>query len=180
MPNESCILNTRDFVILEAIRSRFRAQGNPLLPMVTRKIAAAVVIRASDVPANVATLNSRVTFRVAERKPDTRVIVLADKEVLPIGTFLLLTRQWGLALLGLTEGQRVKLTDAAGYEESIILEKVHYQPEAGSRARQAACVSNLRLRPNPLLRLIRGGLYDRPRLALIGTDQTDKPGPSAA
>lgn len=180
MPNEACILTTRDFAILEAIRSRFRAQGDPLLPMVTRKIESAIVIGESDVPPNLVTLNSRATFRVGARKSDTRVIVLADTKTLPIGSFLLLTRPWGLALLGLTEGQRVKLTDAAGCADSIILEKVLYQPEAVCWAPQAACVSNPRLRSRPLLRLLRGGLHDRPRLALLGTDRSDKPGPSAA
>ncbi len=66
MPNETCILTTKDFTILEAMRDRYLGWGDPLAPILNRKIESAVVTFRDDVPENVATLSlSRISSEAA-------------------------------------------------------------------------------------------------------------------
>jgi regulator of nucleoside diphosphate kinase len=74
MSTETCILTTKDFTILEVMRERCLGSDDPLAPILKRKIESALVVFRDDVPANVATLSSRVTFRVDGRDPDTRIL----------------------------------------------------------------------------------------------------------
>lgn len=177
MSDETCILTTKDFTILEVMRDRCLGSDDPLAPILKRKIDSALVVLRNDMPENVATLSSRVTFSVSGRDPETRVIS-HDRMASPVGLFLPITTRRGLAVLGLAEGQAFGLSKRDGIEERIVLEKVHYQPEAAQRAREAR--SGGPARPKPALKLIRGALDDRPRLVLARSDGFDDPGPSAA
>ena len=129
MSKETCILTTKDFTIVEVMRDRCLGQDDPLAPILKRKIESAIVMFRDDVPDDVATMSSRVTFSVNGRDPDTRIIS-HDRMTTPIGMFLPVTTLRGLALLGLAEGEHFILTNGDGIEERILLEKVHYQPES--------------------------------------------------
>jgi regulator of nucleoside diphosphate kinase len=129
-----------------------------------------------DLPSNVATLNSRVTFSVNGRDPDTRVLS-NERMTSPIGLFILITTPRGLALLGLAEGQAFELLGRDGARERIVLGKVHYQPEAARRERERHSRQSAR---KPVLKLVGGALFERERVMTIGTDGFDDPGPSAA
>lgn len=179
MPNETCILTTKDFTILEVMRDRCLGRDDPLAPILKRKIESAVVMFRDDVPENVATLSSRVTFSVDGRDPDTRVIS-PDRMTSPTGMFLPIATARGLALVGLAEGQDFVLTNADGARERITLLQVHYQPEAARREKEAMERMTVTSRAGPLLKLVRGTLTDRPRLAPVAADGIDDPGPSAA
>jgi regulator of nucleoside diphosphate kinase len=178
MPTETCILTTKDFTILEVMRDRCFG-GDALAPILKRKIESALVVFREDVPENVATLSSRVTFSVDGRDPDTRVIS-HDRMTSPVGMYLPITTPRGLALLGLAEGQQFLLTDHEGREESVLLEKVQYQPESARREKDALASPPAPPQRKPSLTLIRGAFYDQPRLAPAGPDGFDDPGPSAA
>ena len=176
MSEDTCILTTKDFTILEIMLDRCRHRNDPLTPLMERKIATAQVVLRADVPPNVVTLGSRVAFSVDNRDSDTRVVT-ADGASAPVGMFLPITSPRGLALLGLAEGQTFRLAGREGVVESIFLEALHYQPEAARREREA--MEGL-LRPGngkPALRVIHGALSDdgglRPR-------SHDDPGPRSA
>jgi regulator of nucleoside diphosphate kinase len=94
----------------------------PLAPILKRKIESATVMFRDDIPVNVATLSSRVTFSVNGREPDSRIIS-HDRMNSPIGMFLPITTARGLALLGLSEGQEFTVADADGKEERILLQR---------------------------------------------------------
>ncbi len=179
MPTENCILTTKDFTILEVMRDRCLGMDDPLAPILKRKIESAVVVFRDDVPVNVATLSSRVTFRVDGREPDTRVLS-HDRTTSPVGMFLPITTPRGLALLGLAEGQDFVLTNHEGRDERVVLEKVQYQPEAARRDKEAMASLSARTQGKPSLRVIRGAFHDQPRLVPAGSDDFDDPGPSAA
>jgi regulator of nucleoside diphosphate kinase len=179
MPTETCILTTKDFTILEVMRDRCLGRDDPLAPILKSKIETARVVFREDVPADVATLSSRVTFSIDGREPDTRVIS-HDRMSSSVGMFLPITTARGLALLGLTEGQRFAVTNCDGVEELILLERVHYQPESARREKEAMAGLSAAARRKPALRLIRGAFHDQPRLAPAGSDSFDDPGPSAA
>ena len=136
MKTDSCILTTKDFTILEVMLDRCQDPADPIGRLLRRKIEAATVVFRDDIPPTVATLSSRVTYRVNGREPDSRIIS-PDRMSSPIGLYLPVTTRLGLALLGLTEGQTFAFDGQEG-EESVLLESVLYQPEAARREREAA------------------------------------------
>lgn len=179
MSNETCILSTKDFTILEVMRDRCLGRDDPLEPILKRKMESATVMFRDDVPVNVATLSSRVTFSVNGRDPDTRVIA-HDHMSSPIGMFLPITTARGLALLGLSEGQEFVMTDVEGNEERIKLHDVHYQPEAAKRRKEAMQRTAVSSQRKPTLKVVHQTFHDQPRLVQVSPDGFDDPGPSVA
>ncbi len=179
MSAESCILTTKDFTILEVMRDRCLGREDLLAPLLKRKLDSALVVFRDDVPANVATLSSRVNFSVDGGELDTRVI--SDRSMsAPVGLFLPISNPRGLALLGLIEGQECCFTDREGVERCVMLQQVLYQPETVRREKDAM---NELPRPaprRPVLRLVHsaGGAVRQP--APVGPGGFDDPGPSAA
>lgn len=178
MPTESCFLTTKDFTILEVMRDRCLGREDPLSIILTRKIETATVVFRDDIAANVATLNSRVSYSVNGRNPDIRIIS-HEPMASPIGMCLSITTLRGLALLGLSEGQEIAIASASGQQERILLYQVHYQPEAATREKRSMQPSAFQYASKPNLRLIRGRL-DEPRYGALKPDGFDDPGPSAA
>ncbi|HCL67710.1 MAG TPA: nucleoside-diphosphate kinase [Rhizobium sp.] len=145
MSNDNIILTTKDFTILEVLRDRHHDQTGLLMPLIRNKMEKAIVVFREDLPGNIASINSRVRFRVAAGESDTRVISTGQSHG-PVGMFLPITTLRGLALLGLREGQAMSLVNMNGVTEKIVLEKVEYQPEASRREREALGVKkSLRL-----------------------------------
>lgn len=179
MTRETCFLTTKDFTILEVMRDRCLGRDDPLAPILKRKIESATVMFRDDIPVNVATLSSRVTFSVDGREPDTRIIS-HDRMTSPIGMFLPITTARGLALLGLSEGQEFTIANSDGDEERILLHQVNYQPEAARREKAAFERIHSPASGKPSLRVIRGAFHDQPRLVPVAHDGFDDPGPSAA
>lgn len=135
MRNDACMLTTKDFTILEVMLDRCPDKGGPMGALLRRKLEAATVVFRDDVPAAVATLSSRVTYRCDRRQPDSRI--LSHDRMSSPGLFLPITSPIGLALLGLVEGQELRIDTADG-PRSVLLETVLYQPEAARRERDAA------------------------------------------
>ncbi len=177
MSNNACILTTKDFRILEVMFDRCLGRDDPMALLLKRKLDAARVVFLDDVPTNVATLSSRVVFSVDGRDPDTRVIS-HDRMTSPIGLFLPVTTFRGLALVGLFEGQHFSLPGQNGVEETVLLEKVLYQPEAARREKEALDRTAVAM---PALRVVQGGIRARPDIAGAAPVRFDDPdGPSAA
>lgn len=179
MSNENIILTTKDFTILEVLRDRQQGQTGLLMPLIRKKMEKAIVVFREDLPADIASINSRLRFRVEAGESDTRVIS-TGQTVGPVGMFLPITTLRGLALLGLREGQAVSLINMNGVTEKILLEKVEYQPEASRREREALGQEELTAAHTPPLRVISGGLDRRNRLVCMPANGSDDPGPSAA
>jgi regulator of nucleoside diphosphate kinase len=179
MSNDTCILNAKDFTILVVMRDRCLGTDDPMARLLTNKLESALVVIGDDVPANVATLSSRVTFSIDGRDPDTRVLS-TDRAASSVGLFLSITTPRGLALLGLTEGEAFCLPSREGVEERIVLEKVQYQPETARRDKEIMSKLSPSARRKPDLKMIRGAFYDRQEPVPLGTNGFDDPGPSAA
>ncbi len=179
MPNDNFILTTKDFTILEALCDHSLGRHDLLVSLIQRKIARAVVVFREDLPGGIASINSRVRFRVNGNEGDTRVLSTGQVTA-PVGMFLPITTLRGLALLGLVEGQDIVLTNADGVDERILLEKVEYQPEASRRERQALGQGSISARRQPVLRVVSGGPSQTRCPVPVAPDDTDDPGPSAA
>lgn len=179
MSKSNFILTTKDFTILEVMHDNPLGRNDRLLELIRRKISKAIVVFREDLPDGVATINSRVTFCVNDGESDTRVLSTGQVTA-PIGMFLPITTLRGLAILGLTEGQEIVLTDADGVEERVLLEKVDYQPEASRRERQALGDDIVSTQQKPLLRVVPNRIRQARHLVSVQTDGRDDPGPSAA
>jgi regulator of nucleoside diphosphate kinase len=179
MSNDNIILTTKDFTILEVLRDRHHDQTGLLMPLIRNKMEKAIVVFREDLPGDIASINSRVRFRVGAGESDTRVISTGQTHG-PVGMFLPITTLRGLALLGLREDQAMSLVNMNGVTEKIVLERVEYQPEAFRREREALGQDELMAGRKPMLRVISGGLDQRRCLSAVGGSGFDDPGPSAA
>lgn len=177
MQDQTCILTARDLAILEAMRARCLGYEDPMARLIDRKLDAARIVFGDDVPADVATLDSRVLYRIGNGGADTRVIT-CDAARSPVGLFLSILTPRGLALLGLSEGEAFELAGPSG-RETVFLDKVLYQPEAARREKLALAAGTSPEARRRGLRLIDGAHADRPRPSVNGGG-FDDPGPSAA
>jgi len=129
---ERCVLTTKDFSILEAMKERCLGRDDPLTEIIRRKLDGASVTSPDDIPADVVTLNSRVTYRVNGGAADTRIVAHGDMRG-SVGTLLTLSNARGLALLGLAAGESFTFGGRSVPKQTVTVEAVIYQPEAAKR-----------------------------------------------
>ena len=184
MEKLACRLTTRDFSMLETMLHRGMAVGDPIVPLLQAKLAGAEIMPLDAIGAGIVTLNSRVVFRVDAGPAETRTLVRHDMRG-AVGVSLPVSTMRGLAMLGLAEGETISIERTTGRPESILIEKVLYQPEAARRqfAPKAAAPPARR----PALTLVHsvaahgsalGEMRKIRQTAVDGND--DDPGPSAA
>jgi regulator of nucleoside diphosphate kinase len=131
---EPCVLTSKDHAILEVILNRCLDRDDPLRAMLKMKVMDARVTLLDDIPADVVTLNSRVTFRVGDQPVDTRVLI--HQEVYGIvGMTIPISAMRGLAMLGMSVGQSVTYSRTDENTETITVLAIRYQPEAARRER---------------------------------------------
>jgi regulator of nucleoside diphosphate kinase len=174
-----CILTTKDLTILEVMLDRRLGRGDPLVPLLRRKIRSAQVVLRDDVPENVATLGSCVIFTV-DGGPSQMRVICHDRMGASATLFLPITEPLGLALLGLAEGESFRIGSGEDDAGTVTLEKILRQPEAARRDRERnAAVETAERRP-AVLSLIRGGGTGSGAKRPVDHDGFHDPGPSAA
>ncbi len=179
MTSAAC-LTERDYAILEAMLSRRAALGDPLAELIERKLADAVVVSAGEIDAGIATLNSRVAFRIGELPAEERTLVRHEGRG-AVGRGLPIDTRRGLAILGMAEGEQAPVARRGGGHETLRLEKVLYQPEAARRGGIATTPQ----RSRPALVLVHDAGSDWqplgwPEKMRQGWTGDDDPGPTAA
>lgn len=180
MSRDSSILTTKDFTILEIMLDRVADPGEPIGRLLRWKLDTAVIMLRDEIPPDVATLNSRVRFRVDAGEAETRVLSHAPMGS-PVGMFLPITAPRGLALLGLAENERIKVETPGGRHEYLVLERVLYQPEAERAELASRADADTPAARRARLRVVGGGMpYIRKMPLIERTDDGDDPGPSAA
>mgnify|MGYP005816651209 CR=1 FL=1 len=132
---DACILTTKDFTILEVMLDRSPEPDGFMAKLLRRKIGSATVVFQDDIPASVATLSSRVTYRIDAGDPDSRILS-HDRMNASAGLLLPITSPIGLALLGLSAGQDFHIETPDGARR-VALEAVLPQPEAARQDREA-------------------------------------------
>ncbi|SFO45521.1 regulator of nucleoside diphosphate kinase [Mesorhizobium sp. NFR06] len=171
-------LTANDFAVLEAMLMRGRALADPITPMLERKLAESSVVAAGAVGPDLATLNSRVIFRVGGDPSDTRTLVQAEASA-PVGSGLPVATWRGLCLLGMRAGQSALAERPDGPACPILLEYVAFQPEAARRTAQDRAAE----RRGHGLKLVYSAPADDWPLGgrgKIRQTEEDDPGPSAA
>ena len=169
MGQDPGMLSARDVYVLEKM-----AQNQPPLTeewnaLLKRKLMSNRLPVERSIPTGLATIDARVTFRCASGLTDTRTLCLPGTYV-PGGAFLPITTFYGLALLGLREGEGMGFDRPEGRRDWLVLERVHFQP---------AGVAD-RLVVKPAFRLITGGLEERAFAPANENGPGEGPGPSAA
>lgn len=173
MPNNPpCQLTAKDLSVLEGMMDRLKAQSqadSAMARLLSRKLAAARICLRDDIDPRIATINSRIQFRIGGGSIETCVLTHGGENALP-GTALPISSLYGLALLGLMEGDTIAVEGADAKSDVLHLVRVLHQPEAA------------RLRNHRTgLRLIHGAQTRHSRAGEIsaGPDDDD-PGPYAA
>ena len=125
-------LTAKDHTLLEAWLGR-SGLSQDLRRSIRAKLADATIVLTSDVDPDVATLNSRIRYRLGEGPP--LVCLLGPSEgdgvaepVIPLRSRL------GITLLGMREGQTAPVPGRDGSMSTLRLDEVVFQPEAQRRA----------------------------------------------
>jgi len=182
--NPRCCLTTKDGSILEAMLERRIASGDVILPLLRQKLAEATIVQVDEIDAGVVTLNSRVLFRFNDGETETRTLVQQENRGL-VGLNLPITTPRGLSMLGMSEGQTVTVGRPAGGQESILIEKIVYQPEAARRQVAERIHASEEPVKRPALRLVHSAASNVQPLGETwkmrhSRHDDDDPGPSAA
>jgi regulator of nucleoside diphosphate kinase len=165
-------LTAKDISVLEGMMDRLEAQAQAqaaIKRLLRRKLATARICFSDDIDPRVATINSRVEFRIGSGSAETRVLTHGGESALR-GAALPISSLHGLALLGLMEGDAITVETADGRTDVLSIIRVVHQPEAA------------RLRNERVgLRLIDGAQARGRRTEDVREGpEDDDPGPSAA
>lgn len=175
-------LTTKDCTILEIMLDRCQDKSSATAMLLRRKLDNATVLFWEDMPSDVVTLSSRVTYRVDDGAAETRIITHDEMRGM-VGSVLPISNPRGLALLGLSEGQSMSVDGPGGTRQTVTAEMIVYQPEAAKREAQRLSYPQAKApataRP-PFLRIV--ARSDVPIAARLGPGGSghDDPGPSAA
>lgn len=127
-----CCVTAKDFTILGNMIRRTPPYDDRLLRLLRRKLSMASVVLSEDIAPDVATVNSRVEYRIDGGRTEACVLV-HDEGNASLGLALPISTLRGLALLGLSAGDSVPIERPDGRIETVSLENVAYQPEDARR-----------------------------------------------
>jgi regulator of nucleoside diphosphate kinase len=128
-----CCVTAKDFMILGNMIRRTPPYDDRLLRLLRRKLSMASVVLPEDIAPDVATINSRVEYRIDDGRTEACVLV-QDEGDASLGLALPISTLRGLALLGLSAGDSVPIERPDGRIETVCLETVAYQPESARKA----------------------------------------------
>jgi regulator of nucleoside diphosphate kinase len=88
------------------------------------------IVEPQQIPSNVVTMNSRVSFEddASKKTYDLSLVYPWDADI--GASKLSVLTPVGCALLGAVEGQSVRLNGRDGRAKRLIVKQIHYQPEA--------------------------------------------------
>lgn len=174
MGRDPAMLTARDGYVLEKMLRDWPPLTDEWLALLKRKLSGGRLPAGARVPADLAMIDARVTFRCESGLSDTRTLCLPGTYA-PGSAFLPVTTFYGLALLGLREGQAMTFDRPEGRRDWIVLEKVLFQPAAGGPVPEAPAEA-----ARAPFRVIAGGLTERAFTAANENGPGQGPGPSAA
>ncbi len=170
MGRDPGMLTARDGYVLDRMLRDWPPLTEEWLALLKRKLAAGRLPAEARIPAGLATIDARVAFRCESGLTDSRTLCLPGSYA-PGSAFLPISTFYGLALLGLREGEALSFDRPEGRRDWIILEKILYQPGTAAGEPPVAW---------PSFRLIAGGLAERAFSPANENGPGPGPGPSAA
>ena len=113
-------------VITEADAANLSLLGSPkLLELLMR----ATVVACDEVPADVVTMNSRLLYSDATTGEHQRVVIVYPEDAVPDAGRISVLSPAGMALLGLSAGQRTQCVFPDSVPHYLRVEAVLHQPE---------------------------------------------------
>ncbi len=129
----SIVLTDRDNERLSALAAGQKGPDAAVGQILAQELEYAAIVEPAKVPANVVTMNSRVTVRdETNGKTQIFTLVYPVDEDISIGNLSVLTPA-GTALIGLSEGETLAWTARDGQTRELTVVAVLYQPEANGR-----------------------------------------------
>lgn len=126
-----------DHTRLRALATAHRDSSRQVVEFLFDELERASVCR--DTPDATVTMESRILFQLdGEHRIECRTLVYPDR-YLPTGQYVSILSPLGVALLGLTTGDRMPFTDLQGMPTGVTVAEVAYSPGYSRHAgRQAA------------------------------------------
>lgn len=126
MNENACILTAGDFATLGRLYDEWSSCGRDIAAHLRRKMDRASVVFPSDLPHDVASLESQIIYSGPDGKTcqaQITALMLLDDQHLPV------SRPLGLALLGRREGEEVEVNPDGNSIRRFTLVQVVGQPE---------------------------------------------------
>ena len=129
IPKPPILLSSLDLKRLEALLDNMPPAEADRHDALAAELARAEVVEPSAMPANIVTMNSRVTFEDEASGEPTTLTLVYPAAAGAVGTVSILAPV-GSALLGLAKGQHIDWPTPDGRERRLRVLDVDYQPEA--------------------------------------------------
>jgi regulator of nucleoside diphosphate kinase len=129
IPKPPILLSSLDLKRLEALLDKMSPAEAERHDALASELARAEVVEPTAMPANVVTMNSRVTFEDDATGEATTVTLVYPSAAGATGTVSILAPV-GSALLGLAKGQHIDWPTPDGHERRLRVLDISYQPEA--------------------------------------------------
>jgi regulator of nucleoside diphosphate kinase len=121
-------ISTVDLNRIDRLLDRLPSSQASARDALVDELARAAVVDPWDMPPRVVTMNSTVRFRLEDGEEWCRTLVY-PKDVGPDDDTVSVLSPVGTALLGLSEGDRMRWTHAGGRSIGVEVVEVIYQPE---------------------------------------------------
>lgn len=123
------IVSQQDANRLEDILSNHSGDPSPNITELEEELGRAVIVDAKDIPPNVVTMNSTISFRTSSSKDVLCLTLVYPEYIDKSGRTISILAPVGGALLGLTEGESIEWPRPGGGILEVTIEKIVYQPE---------------------------------------------------
>ncbi len=124
------ILSSLDVDRLEALLANLSPTAFPGKADLEAEIARADIVEPSDIPANVVTMNSTVTFDMAESGKQFQLTLVYPKDLDGSTDKVSIFAPVGSALLGLAVGDELAWPSVGGKTMTVCVTGIVYQPES--------------------------------------------------
>ena len=129
IPKPPILLSSLDLKRLEALLDKMPPAEAERHDMLASELARAEVIEPAAMPADIVTMNSRVTFEDEATGESTTVTLVYPSAAGALGTVSVLAPV-GSALLGLAKGQHIDWPTPDSRERHLRVLEIGYQPES--------------------------------------------------
>jgi regulator of nucleoside diphosphate kinase len=123
------VISTLDAARIEALLENMTNQAFPGREELEAELSRAELLAPEQIPPNVVTMNSTVTFRMLESDRSFSLTLVYPRDADASGTRLSVLAPVGSALLGLAIGDEIEWPKPGGGVLRVRIEEILYQPE---------------------------------------------------
>jgi regulator of nucleoside diphosphate kinase len=123
------VISTLDAARIEALLENMTNQTFPGREELEAELSRAELLAPEQIPPNVVTMNSTVTFRMLESDRSFSLTLVYPRDADASGTRLSVLAPVGSALLGLAIGDEIEWPKPGGGVLRVRIEEILYQPE---------------------------------------------------